>query len=64
MREELLDPEATDAEAFDEPGLRPRTLDDFVGQERLKEHLDIILEAARRRGQAVDHLLFAGPPRG
>ena len=62
MREELLDPEATDAEAFDEPGLRPRTLDDFVGQERLKEHLDIILEAARRRGQAVDHLLFAGPP--
>lgn len=62
MREELLDPEATEAEAFDEPGLRPRTLDDFVGQERLKEHLEIILEAARRRGQAVDHLLFAGPP--
>ena len=62
MREELLDPEATDAEVSDEAGLRPRSLADFVGQPRLKEHLDIILEAARRRGQAADHLLFAGPP--
>ena len=62
MREELLDPEANEADVVDETGLRPRTLDDFVGQPRLKEHLEIILEAARRRGQAVDHLLFAGPP--
>ncbi|WP_436796225.1 Holliday junction branch migration DNA helicase RuvB [Actinospongicola halichondriae] len=62
MREELLDPEASDDEAVDETGLRPRSLEDFVGQPRLKEHLEIILEAARRRGQAVDHLLFAGPP--
>jgi holliday junction DNA helicase RuvB len=62
MREELLDPQPTEAESLDEPGLRPRTLDDFVGQPRLKEHLEITLEAARRRGQAVDHLLFAGPP--
>ena len=62
MREELLDPEATDAEVHDDAGLRPRSLVDFVGQARLKEHLEIILEAARRRGQAADHLLFAGPP--
>jgi len=62
MREELLDPGRLDDETVDEHGLRPRTLDDFVGQARLKEHLAIILEAARRRGQAVDHLLFAGPP--
>ncbi len=62
MREELLDPDASEAEAHDDSGLRPRTLGDFVGQPRLKEHLEIILEAARRRGQAVDHLLFAGPP--
>jgi Holliday junction DNA helicase RuvB len=46
----------------EEGGLRPRLLDDFVGQRELKEHLGIILEAARRRAQAVDHLLFAGPP--
>jgi holliday junction DNA helicase RuvB len=62
MREELLDPGADDDELGVEAGLRPRTLADFVGQGRLKEHLGIILEAARRRGQAVDHLLFAGPP--
>jgi Holliday junction DNA helicase RuvB len=46
----------------EEGGLRPRHLEEFVGQRELKEHLSIILEAARRREQAVDHLLFAGPP--
>ena len=42
--------------------LRPRRLTEFVGQAQLKEHLEIMLEAARRRGQPSDHLLFAGPP--
>ena len=42
--------------------LRPRTLDEFVGQSELKRRLSVILEAARRRGQAADHFLFAGPP--
>ena len=42
--------------------LRPRSLAEFVGQPQLKEHLSIVLEAARKRGQAADHLLFAGPP--
>ncbi len=49
-------------EAAEESNLRPRRLAEFVGQAQLKEHLSIVLEAARRRGQAVDHLLFAGPP--
>ena len=63
MRDELLTPEPVDiAEQSDEVSLRPKTLEDFVGQAELKEHLSIILEAARRRGQAADHLLFAGPP--
>jgi Holliday junction DNA helicase RuvB len=62
-RDELLDPDpGTEAEALEEVGLRPRRLDEFVGQSELKEHLSILLEAARRRGQAADHLLFAGPP--
>jgi Holliday junction DNA helicase RuvB len=61
-REELLSPAADPIERAEETTLRPRRLDEFVGQERLKEHLDILLGAARRRGQAVDHLLFAGPP--
>ena len=63
MRDEFLDPAiGSDAEEVVEAGLRPRLLADFVGQGELKEHLHIVLEAARRRGQAVDHLLFAGPP--
>ena len=63
MRDEFLEPDVVgDAEEIVEAGLRPRALADFVGQGELKEHLGIVLEAARRRGQAVDHLLFAGPP--
>ncbi|MDQ1392579.1 MAG: holliday junction helicase RuvB [Acidimicrobiaceae bacterium] len=53
---------ADPVEAAEESNLRPRRLAEFVGQAQLKEHLSIVLEAARRRGQAVDHLLFAGPP--
>jgi holliday junction DNA helicase RuvB len=63
VRDELLDPDpGTEAEVIEEVGLRPRRLAEFVGQTELKEHLGILLEAARRRGQAADHLLFAGPP--
>jgi holliday junction DNA helicase RuvB len=53
---------ADPVEAAEEVGLRPRRLADFVGQGEVKEHLEIMLAAARRRGQPVDHLLFAGPP--
>lgn len=63
MRDEYTDPlSASDVEAVDEAGLRPRRLDEFVGQRELKEHLDIVLGAARARGQAADHILLAGPP--
>jgi Holliday junction DNA helicase RuvB len=62
-REEVLGTAVTDpSELAEEATLRPRRLAEFVGQAQLKEHLEIVLEAARRRGQAVDHLLFAGPP--
>jgi Holliday junction DNA helicase RuvB len=61
-RDELLRPDADPAEVAEETTLRPRRLDEFVGQPRLKEHLEIMLGAARRRGQAVDHMLFAGAP--
>ncbi len=59
--ETLIAPGHTSADA-DEIGLRPRLLDDFVGQRELKEHLRIVLTAARQRGQAADHVLLAGPP--
>ncbi len=45
-----------------ERSLRPRRLDDFVGQERVKEQLGIALEATRARGEALDHVLLVGPP--
>jgi Holliday junction DNA helicase RuvB len=45
-----------------ERSLRPRRLDDFVGQERTKEQLAIALEAAKARGEALDHVLLVGPP--
>jgi holliday junction DNA helicase RuvB len=45
-----------------ERSLRPRSLDDFVGQARVKEQLSISLEAARSRGEALDHVLLVGPP--
>ncbi len=45
-----------------ETGIRPRRLGEFVGQSAVRSHLEVVLEAARRRGQPVDHLLFAGPP--
>jgi holliday junction DNA helicase RuvB len=62
-REEILLPSPPDpVEAAEEVTLRPRRLDEFVGQAELKDHLGIVLEAARRRNQAADHLLFAGPP--
>src|SRR6478609_6722662 len=62
MREELLRADADPVEAAEETTLRPRRLAEFVGQPRLKEHLEIMIGAAMRRGQAVDHLLLAGPP--
>jgi len=60
--ERIVDPSAEPVEAGEETTLRPRRLADFVGQTQLKEHLGIVLEAARQRGQPADHLLFAGPP--
>ena len=62
MRNELLRADTEGPEAVEESTLRPMSLAEFVGQARLKEHLDILLGAARGRGHPVDHLLFAGPP--
>jgi len=61
-REELLSPAEEPDDIPDEPGLRPRTLAEFVGQTELKAHLSVMLEAARQRRESADHMLFAGPP--
>ena len=58
----LVAPEAGSEEAALESALRPRTLDTFIGQQRVKDQLGLVLEAATARGRAADHVLLAGPP--
>jgi len=60
--EKSLDPKAKKEEKAIERSLRPQKLAEFIGQERLKEQLTIFLEAARQRGESLDHILFYGPP--
>ena len=60
--ERLLDAGAEAAERQWEAALRPRKLADYVGQAKIKENLQVFLEAARRRGEALDHVLLCGPP--
>jgi Holliday junction DNA helicase RuvB len=45
-----------------EAGLRPRTLDEYIGQDRVRENLQVSIAAARQRGEALDHVLLYGPP--
>lgn len=47
---------------FDEAGLRPRVMDDYIGQEKVKENLQVFIRAAKQRHEALDHVLLYGPP--
>src|ERR1700710_3080495 len=58
----LTTAEAEGDERAVEAALRPRTLDEVVGQARVRDQLGLVLEAARRRGRAPDHVLLSGPP--
>jgi holliday junction DNA helicase RuvB len=60
--ERLHDPVALPAEDDLDRSLRPRTLEDFVGQDRVKDQLAVFIAAAKARGEALDHVLLAGPP--
>ena len=59
---EILDQKAEVNEKIVEKSLRPQKLNEFIGQEKLKQQLQIFLEAAKTRGEALDHILFYGPP--
>jgi Holliday junction DNA helicase RuvB len=61
-RAEITTPEALPDESSQEASLRPSRLDEFVGQAHLKENLQIAIDAARQRGEPLDHTLFFGPP--
>jgi Holliday junction DNA helicase RuvB len=58
----IVNPGRGEEDAQYEAGLRPRTLDDYIGQERVREQLHVSIEAARQRGEALDHVLLYGPP--
>ena len=60
--EDLLTGEPIPEDEAIEVGLRPHRMEEFVGQSALKERLAILIEAARGRGEAIDHVLFSGPP--
>jgi Holliday junction DNA helicase RuvB len=61
-KNEILDQRPEANEKIVEKSLRPQKLNEFIGQEKLKDQLKIFLEAAKTRGEALDHILFYGPP--
>src|SRR5215813_4766447 len=62
MGERVVSMQTTDEEKSIEAVLRPQTLEEYVGQERMKESLRICIEAAKQRQEALDHAIFYGPP--
>ena len=62
MKDRLVSPQMSAEEEIIEGSLRPRRLAEYIGQEKIKQNLSILLEAARRRNESVDHVLLYGPP--
>jgi holliday junction DNA helicase RuvB len=60
--ERLLSAESTQQEQVEEESIRPRRLADYVGQPQVREQMEIFIQAARARGEALDHVLIFGPP--
>lgn len=60
--ERITSVEINPGEARSEANIRPQYLDDYIGQKNVKENLKIFIEAAKRRGEPLDHVLFYGPP--
>ena len=62
MKENIVTPQQMGEDEIFDLRLRPQSLEEFIGQEKLKERLSIFIEAARRRSEALDHVLLYGPP--
>ena len=58
----LIMPQEQAGDVRNDSSLRPQKLEDFVGQEKLKENLSVFIKAAKQRGEALDHRLFYSPP--
>ena len=61
-KDRIVDRQVVDSEKTFEQTLRPRMLDEFVGQRRIKDNLSVFIEAAAQRGEPLDHVLLYGPP--
>lgn len=62
MEKRVLTTEFTSEDMTIESGLRPKTLDEYIGQEKVKNNLAVFIDAAKMRGEALDHILLYGPP--
>jgi Holliday junction DNA helicase RuvB len=62
MNDRLVSPAPLDDDAQYETGLRPRSLDEYIGQDRVREQLQVSIAAAKQRDEALDHVLLYGPP--
>jgi Holliday junction DNA helicase RuvB len=62
MNDRLVTGTRVDEDAQYEAGLRPRRLDEYIGQDRIRENLQVAITAARQRGESLDHVLLHGPP--
>ncbi len=62
MSERTIDPITRDDDAEFDPALRPSSFAEYVGQDKIKDNLRVFVQAARQRHEALDHLLFCGPP--
>lgn len=62
MLDRMISTELVEEDITIENHLRPQTLEDYIGQEKVKQNLKIFIEAAKNRGESLDHVLFYGPP--
>ena len=62
MERRIITTEVTEEDKGIEPRLRPQRLEEYIGQEKIKANLRIYMDAAKGRGEALDHVLFYGPP--
>ncbi len=62
MEDNILNPNLIDEEDYSEVSLRPKKLSEYIGQNKVKESMRVYIEAAKKRGEALDHVLLYGPP--
>ena len=62
MNDRIVSPEVASEESATETALRPKNLNDFVGQQRVRDQINVLLQSAKERGVSADHILLSGPP--